>query len=515
MFRKSIFVLSVCYAISASAQAPSIQWQKNYGGTGTEGSTYIERTNDGGFILGGTTQSNDMDVSLNHGDNDFWAVKLDNTGTIQWEKTFGGSMDEQMYDIHQTLDGGYIMVGAATSVDGNVNVNNGGYDAWIVKIDANGTLQWQHDFGGTDEDWFMSVTQNADSSYLAVGYTSSADGDIDINQTEGYRDALLVKFTPSGNYAWERLYGGPGDDEMEAVKPVGNGYIVAGGTAYGGGDVLDFKGGLADVWVLRLDSLGDVLWNKCYGGTNTDFGWSVINTTGNGFLVGGSSQSNDVDATANHGGTDMWLLKLNDTGAIQWQHEYGGKGPESVSRMLETNDGGYAVVGYAGSSNGDISGNKGGIWDAWVVKVDNTGSMDWQKCLGGSDVDMGFGITTAADGGLCVSAQTNSNDSDVTNYFGMADAWVVKLNPTTGIADIPASAFHLFPNPATGVLHLSLMEPLDQAEVTLETVDGRTVRKYPLNGKQEDFSISDLAPGSYLLKLSAKQGTTTQLFVKQ
>lgn len=174
--------------------AGAIQWQKSYGGSSDESARSIKQTVDGGYILGGYTTSIDGDITENHGNRDAWVVKINATGVIEWQKTFGGSANDQINGIMQTVDGGYITAGITYSSDGDVSENNGNGDCWVTKINSTGTMQWQKTMGGGGTEVANSIQQTADGGYIVASYTNSTNGDVTVNQ--GNNDYWVIKLTP-------------------------------------------------------------------------------------------------------------------------------------------------------------------------------------------------------------------------------------------------------------------------------------------------------------------------------
>ncbi|MCL2011067.1 MAG: hypothetical protein FWG71_11075 [Synergistaceae bacterium] len=368
--------LAVCFlllfAASSGAAAPDIEWQKTLGGSGYDRAQSIQQTNDGGFIVAGYTNSNDGDVSGNNGGLwDAWVVKLDSAGEIEWQRCLGGSRDEIAYSIQQTSDGGYIVAGFTNSNDGDVSGNNGGEDAWVVKLDSAGGIEWQRCLGGSGSDGASSVQQTSDGGFIVAGATYSNDGDV------------------SGN----------------------NGNL--------------------DAWVVKLDSTGGIEWQRCIGGYKEDHAYYVQQTSDDGYIVAGFTESNDGDVSGNNGGWDAWVVKLDSAGGIEWQRCIGGSEEDHAYYVQQTGDGGYIFAGSTRSNDGDVSGNNGSR-DAWVVKLGSAGEIEWQKCIGGSQWDEAFSIRQTSDGGFIVAGYTQSNDGDVSGNNGEGDAWVVKLAPNHG-----------------------------------------------------------------------------------
>ncbi|OAA31353.1 hypothetical protein AT15_07600 [Kosmotoga arenicorallina S304] len=400
------------------------QWQRCLGGSSYDYAISIIQTNDGGYVVAGWTASNDGDVSGNHGYYDYWVVKLNNTGAIQWQKCLGGSYNDWAKSVYQTNDGGYVVAGITYSSDGDVSGNHGYSDYWVVKLDSTGNIQWQKCLGGSYNDWAESIIQTSDGGYVVAGFTESNDGDVTGNH--GERDYWVVKLDGTGDIQWQRCLGGSGDDyAWSIIQTRDGGYVVAGITYSNDGDVSG-NHGYYDYWVVKLNNTGAIQWQKCLGGSSYDYAISIIQTNDGGYVVAGWTASNDGDVSGNHGYYDYWVVKLNNTGAIQWQKCLGGSSYDFVYSIIQTNDGGYVVAGYTDSNDGDVSGNHGGL-DYWVVKLDSTGAIQWQKCFGGSNNDYAYSIYQTSDGGYVVAGYTDSNDGEVSGNHGDADYWVVKF----------------------------------------------------------------------------------------
>ncbi len=185
---------------------PAIQWQKSLGGSVSEVAQAIQKTNDGGYIIAGFTTSNNGDVSGNHGGGDWWVVKLNATGEIQWQRALGGTSTESAYSIQQTSDGGYIVAGRTHSNDGDVTGNHGDWDCWVVKLTSTGAIEWQKAFGGSSLDEAYSIQQTTDGGYILAGNSMSTDGDVTGNH--GYFDIWVVKMNDTGAIQWQKSLGG-------------------------------------------------------------------------------------------------------------------------------------------------------------------------------------------------------------------------------------------------------------------------------------------------------------------
>ena len=345
---------------------PNIEWQRCLGGSDWESAESVQQTADGGYIVAGRTYSNDGDVSGNHGIDDFWVVKLDASGNMTWQKCLGGSSWDEAYDIQQTADGGYIVAGWAFSNDGDVSGNHG-TDLWVVKLDASGNMAWQRCLGGSGWDIAYSIQQTADDGYIVAGHSRSNDGDVSGNH--GIDDFWVVKLDASGNMTWQRCLGGSGTDDAYSIQQVADGgYVVAGITDTNNNGDVSGNHGSFDCWIVKLDRYGNLLWQKCLGGSDEDRAESVQQTADGGYIVAGRTFSNDGDASGNHGERDGWVVKLDASGNRIWQRCLGGSQADEGQSIQQTADGEYLVAGYTCSSDGDVSGNHGSE-DFWIVKL--------------------------------------------------------------------------------------------------------------------------------------------------
>jgi hypothetical protein len=421
----------------AEATPAPISWSKLFGGSLDDYAYAVEPASDGGYIVAGYSGSIDGDAMENHDGYDGIALKLDERGNVQWVKMLGGSQNDGLLSVKPTADGGYICAGCVGSNNGDVSGNHGALDAWLVKLGTNGVIQWQKCFGGTAEDSFNSVWQTADGGYIAAGYTYSTNGDVAGNH--GYEDAWVVKTDASGNLQWRKCLGGTDYDEFKQIQQTTDGgYIFAGLTYSTDGDVSGNHGG-SDGWVVKLNTNGVVQWQRVMGGSDDDELWSVQQTPDGGYILAGLTYSSDGDISHNSGGTDCWVVKLDASGNTQWQKTIGGKNYDQLRSIVRTADGGYIATGLESSL--DIPGWHG-AYDVYVCKLDAQGEIQWQRCMGGSDWDYGYAVRQTGDGGYIVAGPTDSDDGDILAPLGGNDIWVIKLLPN-GLTFSPASpSFH-------------------------------------------------------------------------
>jgi len=459
-FGISIVVLCLQLPVMHSFAQPSIQWQKCFGGSALDAAYSTVPTSDGGFIMVGETKSVNGDVTGYHGGGyaDVWVVKTDSAGTIAWQKCLGGTAHDYGESIIQTIDGGYIVAGSSASNDGDVSGNHGSYDAWIIKLSSIGAIQWQKSYGGTNVDIAQSIVQTPDGGYIFAGSTLSNDGDVSGNH--GYIDAWVVKIDNAGTIEWQKCLGGSSSEGKQTIGYVGTnqrniciqltndgGYIFAGYSDSNDGDVTGhhgpsgtvtiggvYYGYNTDCWIVKLDNTGTIQWQKCLGGSGIDAAYTILQTNDGGYIFAGNTGSTDYDVSGHHpipgpiAAYDLWLVRIDASGIIQWQKCIGGRGYEFAYSISATNDNGYFITGITTSPDGDAAGAHGSI-DNWAVKTDIAGNIQWQKCLGGTNKDFGASGFQTSDGGYIVAASVSSSNGDVIANHGNYDFRLVKLSP--------------------------------------------------------------------------------------
>lgn len=453
--------LSIFLYIHTSSQAvgtPYIPLDKvpfsfMYGGTGADRGSAVIQTPDGGYLIGGASPSSmSGDVQgTTHGARDFWIAKLNRYGRVEWQKLYGGSQDESASDnyestIQTTNDGGYIIAcNTTSSASGDITgTNHGGSDVWVFKINATGNIQWQKLYGGSGNESVRSLIRTSDGGYLmSVRTRSSANGDI-TGTNHGGDDCWIVKLNTAGNITWQKLYGGSGFESFSSVKQNSDGtYICAGSTNSASGDITGtYHGGSTDFWVVKLNTSGNIVWQSLYGGDKEDAANGVSPTADGGYIVFGQSSSSgtgDVTGTT-HGNGDCWLVKINGSGAIQWQKLYGGNNLDAGNSVYQTGDGNYILFADTlSSANGDITETSHGSYDIWVAKVGTSGNILWQKLYGSSTMDILRCVAKTSDNGYALmSLFTSVSDGDVTDAAkGSGDYWVLRLDASGNIILVP------------------------------------------------------------------------------
>ncbi len=509
----SFLTTALCAISPVFAQAPAIQWQNTIGGNNYDILYSVQQTADGGYILGGESNSNiSADKTENsNGGLDYWVLKLDVTGAIQWQNTIGGNSDDNFRSMQQTADGGYILGGySASNISGDKTENNLGQlnDYWVIKLDSAGAIQWQNTIGGNKDDFLLNLQQTADGGYILGGASNSnISGDKTENSWGGSYDYWAIKLDSTGAIQWQNTIGGDGGDFLVFIQQTADGgYILGGGSEsnISGDKTENSWGGSYDYWVVKLDATGDIQWQNTIGGNAEDGTSSLQQTADGGYIIGGYSASDiSGDKTENSlGNNDYWVVKLNASGAIQWQNTIGGNGREYFRSLQQTADGGYILGGESDSNiSGDKTENSLGGSDYWVLKLDATGTIQWQNTIGGSSTYDEFrSLQQTADKGYILSGISDSNISgDKTeNCLGGEDYWVIKLAPETlptEEAHTSAARVTMYPNPATDAVFVQT-----DTEITLSLYNAigqlLLAQTFRGNGKIE---LSSLPNGIYFL----------------
>ena len=367
-----------------SSEPPATEWTETYGGAGSDMGYSMVQTSDGGYLLAGRTSS------YGAGGWDIWLVKTDATGIKEWAKTYGGAGNDVAHSVIETGDGGYTIAGYTESFGA------GGADFWLIKTDSTGVVEWSQTYGGTDNDYVYSIVETIEGGYALAGATWSFGA--------GGADLWLIKTDSLGNIEWDKTHGGTGDDNSQCIVQTGDGgYAIVGYTE-------SYGAGWRDVWLVKTDSAGLMLWNKTYGGAHEEMGRSLVETWDGGYAIAGFTISYGA------GNKDFWLIKTDASGIVEWDETYGGTGEDQAFSLVRTADSGHALAGYTASKGA-------GGWDFWLVKTDQSGIMEWDQAYGGTGTDQGMSVVETVDGGYAIAGFTGSFGA------GSNDFWLIKLYP--------------------------------------------------------------------------------------
>ncbi|MBX7183411.1 MAG: T9SS type A sorting domain-containing protein [Bacteroidia bacterium] len=530
-FTLLISLFSPCILLSlAFSQTPLIEWRKNLGGTSADFGRFICQTSDGGYFVVGETMSSDLDAISNHGSgiSDLFAVKLNALGQTEWKKCLGGTSGESGYSGGQTLDGGYIVFGSSSSKDGDVNTypNHGGElftsDFWLVKLDANGNQQWQKPFGGKFHEKGYDLAIMPDGGYLMVGTTNSNNDEVDgfhgtvTDENNQKNDIWVVRLGSASNLLWQRTLGGTDLDEGFSILATENGGAVIAGNTYSFDyDVSDHHGTAAvdnydnsDCWVVKLDNQGQTIWAKTYGGSKWDGANCIKKTSDGGYILIGYTYSDDLDVSFHRGtlaSSDVWVVKLDSSGTILWEKTYGGTDNEIGNSIFQTSDGGYIFAAKTASNNDQIS-NLKGLESAWIVKIDETGSIQWENTYGGTKVEIANSIIQTSDQWFAFAGMSTSTDGDIWNHLGDigSDMWVVRLSNILSVDSQQSFHDEVFPNPSQGKFELRIEQP--NSQVTIVDRIGQCLYSSQIKEYANQFNLSHLPKGIYTVMIKKANG---------
>ncbi|MFI5170970.1 MAG: T9SS type A sorting domain-containing protein [Chitinophagales bacterium] len=442
------------------SQAPLIEWQNTIGGAEDDELRCIEQTDDGGFILAGYSYSDiSGDKSENSLGTDYWIIKLNNSGEIEWQNTIGGMGDDWVESVHQTTDGGYIVGGFSYSgISGDKT--EGAYldpygektaDYWVIKLNSFGNIEWQNTIGGNKWDYLNSLEQTSDGGYILGGYSSTGISGDKTENAKGNYDYWVVKLNALGSIVWQNTIGGNNFDGLKSIQQTVDGGYILGGYSLSGisGDKAEGNFGGNDYWVIKLNNSGDIVWQNTIGGNGQDYVYSIDQTFDGGYILGGfsTSDSSGDKMEMNIGDSsyyDLWILKLNPFGNIEWQNSIGGSGIDVIYSVQQTIDGGYIL---GGTSNSQISGDKTedhfGLpdhpFDYWIIKLNTDGSIQWQNTIAGNKDEGATSISQTEDNGYLIGGYSSSEiygDKSEASLIGGAfgyDFWVIKLFPECDI----------------------------------------------------------------------------------
>jgi hypothetical protein len=524
---KRYLLLLVLLSLTITVYCQQITFQKTYGGTERDEAVSAQQTTDGGYIITGTTRSFGV---VQH---DLYLIKTNVYGDTLWTETFGGMWYDDGYSICQTIDGGYIIAGYTAGP----GVGNG--DVFLIKTDANGNLLWAKAIGGLDYDDARSIKQTTDGGYIMTGQVSgsgvsftdayliktysngnvtwtktfggsgfdyaasvqqTSDGGYIIAGTFEYNtaldyDAYLIKTDPNGDSLWIKSFGGTDSDEARSVhQTTDGGYVIAGAT-------FSFGAGGYDLYLIKTDSSGNLLWSKTFGGTNDEYGYSVQQTTDGGYVIAGTTSSFGA------GNSDIYLIKTDANGDSLWTKTFGGLSDDGTFGALsvqQTNDAGYIIASVTnsfGAGNGDV----------YLIKTDSLGNSDCNEGSTATLVTIPATIvrspaTTVSTGGsVFIPAPIIGSGGTVTT-----------LCTTVGINEIStANSFLVSPNPFTDVIKLADLKIGENASIVVYDLMGAIVYQQEFsNQTSATLNLSFLQQGVYFLNVKANGESWTKKIVK-
>jgi hypothetical protein len=475
----------LCYTLILAGLSHVLNAQTNtlfsqcYGGNNNEAVYKILPTSDSGFIFTGHTWSNNQQVNGQHGARDIWVVKCDTAGQMEWQRCLGGTSEEGATCMFQQGNS-FVVGGFASSVDGNVTGNHGDSDFWLIKLRDDNTMQWKKCFGGTNGELMNDVIPTADGGYLMAGFTFSNDGDVSgLHGPPGnWADVWVVKIDAQRNIQWQKCLGGTEADAAYRVIELNGGNIIIAASANSTNGDITLSRGNRDIWMIKLDAQGNLLQQKNFGGSYDEAPSDMILTSNQHLLITGYSFSADGDLTGNYfNGTtnweDVWVFQIDTSFNLQWQKNLGGTHSDVGNRLLETPKG-YLLGAESSSVDFDRT-QSFGFKDYWLVLLDTVGTILWQQSFGGNAFDFLKTMTIDYTGQLLLGGFTSSSNLCT---LGNADIWLLKLDTAVTTSSLvttanPLNNFKVGPVPFTDELTIDLSDRMDVRKIMVHDVMGK------------------------------------------
>lgn len=418
-----------------------IDFIKTIGGSLNDDIVSVVQANDGNFVFMGTTESSNGDVTGKTGDDDdFWLIKTTPEGALIFNKVYGGSETDKATNLIKTSDGGYIVCGYSSSNDGDVSGNEGFQDYWITKLDAQGNITWEKNYGFAGTDQALKIIETSNGGYFTTGFfdvTASGNqgnddgaalapsGNPNRGALHGVGEFWGILMDSNGDKVWRRYFGGSNNDRSyDVIETATGGFLMVGQSESTDFDIIDDKGSY-DFWVVHVSATGDKLWTKSFGGSEIDQGFGITNDADGNYIMVGDTRSTNGDVTTSNGNADAWVIKFNPNGDLIWQKTFGGAAFDSAKSITPLQNGDFAI---AGNTRSNIDGfvNKGQN-DAWVFIIDTNGSLKFNYVIGGSNLDFANDVIETQDGKLVLVGSTESNNGDISENKGLVDALIIKI----------------------------------------------------------------------------------------
>jgi Secretion system C-terminal sorting domain len=500
--KKIVTLLSIFTAACCYAQQP-VSWEKKIGGVETEYANAVDTGATGTMYAAGFIRSRSGEYIMQYPGPDVlspdaWIVKYNRHGVIEWQKCFGGTNPDEFFDVKATPDGGVIAVGRSGSTDGNITNNKGGEDIVVAKYDAAGNLQWNKNYGTTLLDGARTITLMPDGSYVLGCYSNG--NNTDLIGGKGGRDIWLIQISATGTIIRKKNFGGSSEDDVYDVKIYNNDrWVLTGSTGSINGDVTGNHGS-TDAWVVKLNADWSIIKQKCFGSTGQDIGNGIVVLPG-GFAVAARVNANNGDVTGLKGGYDGFMIKTDTSFNIIWSKTYGGSSNDYFSALILTPDGNLMATGETSSIDGDISTNAG-LSDAWLLKMDTTaGGIVWSKTFGGNRADRASDMLLwGNDDYLFTGMFSYTIPNTATTH---PQLWIVtsKILPINGTLPVKIISFNGQNRGGINILNWQTSEEINSKEYKVErSVNGNTfsvIGTIPAGGNSGRlYSFTDIQPAN-------------------
>lgn len=483
-------------SISTFGQNRSVSWIQNIGGSSEEEAKCILPTSDGGLLVSGYSYSNDGLLINNKGFQDGWLVKTNSEGYIEWQKNIGGDGADVIEEAKEVEDG-YIVCGWSASTTSTFVTSNGLEDGFVAKINKTGSVIWKKSLGGTLMDKFFDIEILDNGDVVAVGYLMSPEVTLSHSTHKGQLDLWVVRFNSDGQLVWQNAYGGSDDDfAYNITRTKDNKLIIAGSSDSMDGAVGTTQGEW-DCWLVQLNLNGDLEWSNKFGYGNNEEIIDLLEYNNSYYIIGNSNSSGRTDS---HGHYDAWIVQTDLNGNYINDFSFGSSENDLIYGAVATANGIF-ISGQSESSHST---------DGWIMQIDGNGSVITSQLIGGSEYDILRDIAVREDA-IFITGTSFSSDGDMTQNFGESDILVAKLDDSK--REIPQQ-IQIFPNPAADNITL-VLDKIGIEKITIYNAMGQIVRTIVANNFfQEQVNISDWTPGVYTVEISSNNELIQSQFIK-
>lgn len=519
----TFLALLLCSSLCGTLKAQDILWEKSYGGKHAEHLFDAQPTPDYGFILAGSSLSGKSGNKADDGQGslDYWVWKMDEHGELDWQKSFGGAGSDLLQSIRLTKDGGFLLAGTSDSEAGLQKKDScrGREDYWVIKLDAKGNEQWQRTIGGPGQELLQSVFPTTDGGYLLGGSSSSGKSRLlrksmpdafgKSEENFGNLDYWVVKLDSKGNIEWQKTVGGQYADMLRsAIQTADGGYLLGGSSnSPESGNKTEKCYGSGDYFVVKLGRDGAVEWQKVYGGEGDDQLYALHEAYDGNYLLAGNSNSGtsgNKNASAKNG-SDFWVLKIKPDGEIIWQETYDFGNSDQLTSLVENDDHSLLLAGHAKSeATGKKKSDTEGINDYIAVKIDENGEQKWAQTAGSTGEDILKKAVETRDGGYLLAGTSSGKISrDRNSSKGGSDFWVVKLKDREKKKE-KKKYIEAFPNPTSQFTNVIVGYDFYGGTCYVYDLAGRQLQSFEVKDRTVPVDLGGLPEGIYVIQIKTE-----------
>lgn len=500
--------------------------QKTFGGNNIDFLNSASIIVGGDFLVGGYSFSgiSGDKVESNNGNSDYWVLNFNTALSNNWQKNIGGDSSDVLFKVLGTSDGGFFCGGMSSStVSGSkTSPKIGRYDFWVIKYDSSGNLVWQNSYGGTDIDALVDIIELADGNFILGGRSSSPISGTKTENSRGGSDYWIVKIDVDGNVLWDKTFGG---DQTEILTNVQldefeNIYLSGTSNSAISGEKTENGYGINDIWIVKLNSNGVFIWDKTVGGDSQDDNGYISILNSNLYILSNSVSSISGTKTENSKGqSDYWVTKMDLNGTIIWDKTIGGSWYDIPKSLRVTNDKQLLLSGYSWSGiSGDKTEPTNGIYDYWLVSIDTSANILWQKTIGGSDWDQLSVTLEISDNHYLLVGDSKSNISgDKTESSrGQEDYWLVEISSTISVEELSDNNISVFPNPCNEQISIQFKSANNSSKViNIYDTAGKLVHNLTTKNEFEILDLFELKNGLYIIEVLDNNITSKCKIIKK